>query len=96
MRIVLSAAAEADIEHILLYYSEKLSFDVAQLLVSSIFSQLEALSDFPERIRPSERVSGARELVLRRIPYIAFVRLNTQAAHIEVLNIVHTARNFPA
>ncbi|MEQ1668673.1 MAG: type II toxin-antitoxin system RelE/ParE family toxin, partial [Sulfuriferula sp.] len=85
----MSEAAEADIEHIFLYYSEKISFDVAQLLVSSIFSQLEALSDFPERIRLSERVPGIRELVLRRVPYIAFVRLNIQVAHIEVLSIVH-------
>lgn len=50
---------------------------------------------YPERIRESERVPGARELVVNKLPYVVFVQLSGDDA-IVVLNVVHTKRQFPA
>jgi plasmid stabilization system protein ParE len=56
--------------------------------------QLGKLADFPERVRASDRIPGAREAVINRLPYIAFIRVLED--EIQILNIVHTARKFPA
>ena len=49
---------------------------------------------FPERIRKSDRVPDARELVVNKLPYVVFVKVFPDS--IVVLNVIHTARKFPA
>ncbi len=93
MRIVWHDEALNDLEEIIVYYWHKASPIVAELVQESIVSHIENLKNFPLKIRVSERVEGARELVMPRLPYIAFVRVTEDA--IQVLNIVHTARKFP-
>jgi toxin ParE1/3/4 len=93
MRIVWTAAALDDLESIFAYYREKVGAVTAESVEDRIVSQIAGLCDFPERIRKSKRVQGTRELVINKLPYIAFVRLHTD--RILVLNIVHTARKFP-
>lgn len=65
----------------------------AEAVGARIVDQIVKLTDFPERIRASERVPGTRELVIARLPHIAFVRVLPDV--VQVLNIVHTARKFP-
>jgi toxin ParE1/3/4 len=94
VRIVWHDEALNDLEEIIAYYSQAASPMVAELVQESIVSQIENLKHFPLIIRASERVEGARELVMPRLPYIAFVRITEDS--IQGLNIVHTARKFPA
>lgn len=94
MRIVWTAEALDDLEAILVYYHAEAGARTSNAVEQRIAGQIEALSPFPERIRTSERVPGARELVTDKLPYIVFVW--TIPDGIAVLNIVHAARKFPA
>jgi len=93
MRIVWTAEALDDFENILAYYYERTWTATAEAIEKRIIARIEGLRDFPEKIRASNRIPGARELVIPRLPYIVFVRIVDDA--IQVLNIVHTARKFP-
>lgn len=94
MRIVWTSEALDDLEATLVYYHAEAGARTVKAVERRIIGQIEALAPFPERIRSSERVPGARELVIDKLPYIAFVRILPDG--IVVLNIVHTARKFPA
>lgn len=94
MRIVWTDEAVDDLEEILAYYYAEAGPRTAEAVERRIVEQVEGLPPFPERIRKSERIPGARELVINRLPYIAFVKLLPDA--ILVLNVVHSARKFPA
>lgn len=93
MRIVWTAEALDDLENILLYYHQQAGLATAEAVGARIVDQIVKLTDFPERIRASERVPGPRELVIARLPCIAFVRVLPEV--VQVLNILHTARKFP-
>ena len=94
MRIVWTAEALDDLEEILAYYYLEAGPETAEAVERRIISQIEALCAFPERIRNSDRIPNARELVISKLPYIVFVRILPKK--IIVLNAVHTARKFPA
>lgn len=94
MRIVWTDEAIDDLEEILAYHYAESGQHTAEAIERRIVEQIEGLPPFPERIRTSDRIPGARELVIYRLPYIAYVKLLPDA--IVVLNIVHTARKFPA
>lgn len=94
MRIVWTNEAFSDFENILAYYYEQVGPATAEAVERRIVEQLEKLKDFPERVRASDRIPGAREAVMNRLPYIAFIRVLED--EIQILNIVHTARKFPA
>ena len=94
MRIVWTSEALDDIEEILVHYHHEAGLRTAQAVERRIVEQIESLLLFPERVRKSGRVPGARELVINKLPFIAFVRVLPDT--IIVLNVVHTARKFPA
>ena len=94
MRIVWTEEALSDLEEILVYYYLEASPRTAAAVERRIIAEVEALPPFPERIRESDRIPGARELVVNKIPYVVFVQLKEDS--IVVLNIVHTRKNFPA
>lgn len=93
MQIVWQDEALNDLEQIVAYYWQEAGPIVAELMEASILSQIENLKAFPLKIRASNRVEGTRELVMQRLPYIAFVRVTEEV--IQIINIVHTARTFP-
>lgn len=93
MRLVWTDEALDDLADILVTYLERAGPTTAASVEARIVNQIEALRAFPESIRDSERIPGTRELVIQRLPYIAFVRGFPD--HIQVLNLVHTARKFP-
>lgn len=93
MRIVWTAEALDDLEYIIAYYHEEAGPVTAAAIQARIVLEVEKLSDFPERIRASDRIPGTRELVIHRLPYIAFVRIHGDT--LQILNVVHTARQFP-
>jgi toxin ParE1/3/4 len=94
MHILWTDEALDDLAEILAYYYAKASHRTAESVERRIVEQIEGLLPFPERIRKSDRIPGARELVVNRLPYIVFVKLAPDA--IIILNVVHTARKFPA
>ena len=93
MRIVWQDEALNDLEEIIAYYRQEAGPIVAELMEASMLSQIENLKTFPLKIRVSERIAGARELVMQRLPYIAFVRVTDET--IQIINIVHTAKMLP-
>lgn len=93
MRIVWTIEALEDLENIIVYYYENVGPETAEAIERRIVQQVENLHDYPERVRESDRVPGTRETVIKRLPYIAFIRVTE--SEIQVLNIVHTARKFP-
>lgn len=93
MRIVWTDEALSDFENILAYYYLNAGEATTEAIERRIVEQLEKLLDFPERVRASERITGAREAVINRLPYIAFIRVSGD--EFQILNIVHTARKFP-
>jgi plasmid stabilization system protein ParE len=78
---------------IVAYHYREVSPRTSESVERRIVEQTEGLSLFPERMRQSDRIPGARELVVSRLPYVVFVTLLPEA--IVVLNVVHTARKFP-
>lgn len=94
MRIVWTSEAFSDLENILAYYYQQAGAATAEAVERRMVEQLGKLADFPERVRASDRIPGAREAVINRLPYIAFIRVLED--EIQILNIVHTARKFPA
>jgi plasmid stabilization system protein ParE len=93
MEIVWTAEAIDDLAEIVAYYYAEASPRTAESVRRRIVEQIEGLPPFPERIRASERIQGARELVVNRLPYIVFVKVLPTS--LVVLNVVHTARKFP-
>jgi len=93
MRIVWTDEALSDFENILAYYYQQAGAATAEAVERRIVAQFEKLLDFPERVRASERIPGAREAVISRLPYVAFIRVFED--EIQILNLVHTARKFP-
>ena len=93
MRILWTDEALGDLEEILAYYNLEASPRVAEAVEKRIVGEIVALPPYPERIRESDRILGARELVVQKLPYVVFVQLRDDA--IVVLNVVHTKRQFP-
>ena len=94
MRILWTEEALDDLAEIVAYYYAEASPRTAESVERRIVKQIEGLPPFPERIRKSDRIPGTCELVVNRLPYIVFVKLTQDT--IIVLNVVHTARKFPA
>ena len=94
MRILWTDQALDDLEEILAYYYLEVSTKVAEAVERRIVGEIESLPPFPERVRASDRVPGARELVVNKLPYVVFVQPRDDA--IVVLNVVHTRKKFPA
>lgn len=93
MQILWTDEALIDLEEILAYYYLEASQRVAEAVEKRIVGEIEALPPYPERIRESNRIPGARELVVNKLPYLVFVQLRDDS--IVVLNVVHTKRLFP-
>ncbi|MGV0997732.1 MAG: type II toxin-antitoxin system RelE/ParE family toxin [Fluviibacter sp.] len=94
MQILWTVEALDDLEEILAYYYLEASPRTAAAVERRIIAEIEALPPFAERVRESERVPGARELVINKLPYLVFVQIKEDS--IIVLNVVHTKRRFPA
>lgn len=93
MEILWTDEALDDLAEIVAWYRVEASPRTAESVERRIVEQIEGLPPFPERTRKSDRIPGARELVINRLPYIVFVKLLPDT--IIVLNVVHAARKFP-
>lgn len=93
MRILWTEEALDDLAEIFTHYVTAANPRTAESIERRIVEQIRGLPPFPERIRKSDCVPGTRELVVKRLPYVVFVKLTQD--EIIVLNVVHTARKFP-
>lgn len=93
MRIFWTDEALGDLEEILAYYYLEASPRTAAAVERRIIGEIESLPPYPERIRESDRIPGARELVVTKLPYVVFVQVLEDA--IVVLNVAHSKRKFP-
>jgi toxin ParE1/3/4 len=91
-RVIWTEEAERDLDDILAYYLEEAGVEVAQAVFTRMRDQIASLRLFPHRSRPG-RVTGTREYVLHRLPYIAVVSVVDDT--VAVLALVHTARQYP-
>ncbi len=94
MRILWTDEALADLEEILAYYYLEASPRTAAAVERRIVEEIGSLPPYPERVRASDRVPGARELAVHKLPYVIFFQLRDDA--LVVLNVVHSRRKFPA
>ena len=91
MRILLTDPAIQDLDSIEAYVAE----DNPEAAVQSVLRVLEAvegLAEHPNIGRPG-RISGTRELVVSKTPYIAVYRVRTNT--VWVLRVLHGARRWP-
>lgn len=73
-------------------YLAQEDIDLAQNAYSYIRDRVEQLGTFPKSGRPG-RVTGTRELVLDRYPYIIPYRVKDKT--VEILRVFHTSRKLP-
>jgi len=66
--------------------------DAAQMLKGEIEAKAAKLPQHPKLYKPSQRVKGTREVVIRS-DYMMFYR--ETPARIEIVNVVHARRQWP-
>ena len=91
MRLVVLAAAQADLEAAFAYIAAE-NPQAANRVIGEIITQIDRLADFPEIGRPG-RVAGTREWVISRTPYVAVYRL--RPGLVQILRVLHGARRWP-
>lgn len=80
--------ASADLLEIVAFIAED-NTDAAQALKDEIEAKADKLPDHPRLYKPSVRVKGMRELVVRS-NYIVFYRESPEL--VEIVNVVHARR----
>lgn len=91
MKLAWLPLAEADRDKIFDYIEEDNPL-AAVAVDERIAEQVEALRRFPEAGRPG-RVTGTRELVIQRSPYIAAYRVCDDT--VWILRVLHSSQQWP-
>jgi plasmid stabilization system protein ParE len=94
-RVIYEPLAENDLIEILTYYSEQSGFEFAESILERIKAHVDRLEFLPHRTLVSPRVSDAREFLIEKLPYKAFIYVNEDNKTVYVLRIIHTSRNYP-
>jgi len=74
------------------YWAEERSAAAAERMLETIFSAVEILESYPSAGRRG-RVTGTRELVVLRTPFLIPYRV--QRGTIQILALLHGARKWP-
>lgn len=86
-----TASGEADLMEILDHIGN-INQSAAERLFARIEHDLEHVAEHPYLYKASQRVAGLREIVTHP-NYIVYYRVT--ASSIEVVNVIHTRREFP-
>jgi addiction module RelE/StbE family toxin len=92
MRVRYTLQAKADLEDIFTYIARD-NPAAARRVITAIRRDIVLLADNPE-IGRRGRIDGTRELVISRLPYIAAYR--AADGFVDVLAVIHTARDWPS
>ena len=91
MKIVWLPRSQRDLKRSHDYIAQK-SPSAARIVIERILTQVELLGAFPVSGRVG-RVTGTRELVISRTPYILAYRATND--RVEVLAVIHGKRRWP-
>lgn len=94
MAINWSDFALQSLEEIIIWYELEAGRNVADSIERRIFTQIEKMEIFPTSVPVSDIVPGTRRVVIKNLPYVAFIR-PIEADIWEVVDIVHTSRKLP-
>jgi toxin ParE1/3/4 len=92
MNIIWSPEAIADLISLRAYIAEESPAGARRIVLRILHDVEHLLPDNPHMGRPG-RVSGTRELVIPKTPYIVPYRV--QRGAIEILRVYHSARRWP-
>ena len=93
MRVELTDDAALDIEQIVEFIAGRGDVLNARRIYQRIHDLILTLANFPERVEESAAYPGARELVIKRLPYVAIFYIEGDVVH--VVAVVHTRRRLP-
>lgn len=93
MRLDLTDDAISDIEEIVGHIAEQGDVLNASRIYKRIHEHILTLENFPERVEESDAYPGARELVIKRLPYVAVFYV--EADVVRVTAVIHTRRKLP-
>lgn len=94
MAIKWSDFALQSLEEIIIWYEVEAGRSVADSIEGRIFTQVEKMDVFPTSVPVSEIFPDTRRVVIKNLPYVAFIR--PMGADVwEVVDIVHTSRKLP-
>jgi plasmid stabilization system protein ParE len=94
MSITWSEEADNSLFEILQYYENKVSQNFADSIEDRIIKQVDKIEGFELSIPESEIFPTSRKLVIKHLPYIAYIRQNKDETW-EVVDIIHTSRKLP-
>jgi len=94
MAIRWSELSLQSLEEILFWYEAEAGRNVADSIEDRIFTQIGKMALFPMSAPVSEIFPSTRKVVIKNLPYVAFIR-PIEGAHWEVVDIVHTSRKLP-
>lgn len=92
MKLIWGLRAKRDLYKLIAYIAEE-SIQAADLVARRIDKPTERLAILPGAGRPG-RISGTRELVVLRTPYILVYRL--ESGTIRIVRVYHAARRWPS
>ncbi len=91
MKLTWSHRAKRDLRELVVFIAED-SVQAAEAVASRILKAAKLLAEFPRSGREG-RVSGTRERVVDRTPYILAYRM--ASGRIRILRVYHCARRWP-
>jgi plasmid stabilization system protein ParE len=94
MAIKWSDFALQSLEEIIIWYEVEAGRNVADSIEGRIFTQIEKMDIFPMSVPVSDIFPDTRRVVIKNLPYVAFIR-PVDADIWEVVDIVHTSRKLP-
>ena len=93
MRVELTDDAALDIEQIVEFIADRGDVLNARRIYQRIHEHILTLENFPERVEESAAYPGARELVIKRLPYVAVFYIEGDV--VRVVAVMHTRRKQP-
>lgn len=82
------------LEEIIIWYEIEAGRKVADSIEARIFQSIEDIKTFPMGIPVSEIFPDTRKLVIKNLPYLAFIR-QIDGDKWGIVDIVHTSRKLP-
>jgi len=93
--VIYEPMAEEDLIAILTYYAEQGGMVLAETIFARMRTHIDRLEMFPYRTFESAAIPEARELIIEKLPYKAYVHVVEASKTVYVLRILHMARKVP-
>lgn len=94
MAIQWSDFALQSLEEIIIWYEVEAGRNVADSIEGRIFTQIGKMEIFPMSVPVSDIFPDTRRVVIKNLPYVAFIR-PIAVDMWEIVDIVHTSRKLP-